>query len=193
MDEPVSAIAMIEQDRQISDVIAEERPRLRNFIRRRVPDEADVEDLLQEVFYELVQAHRLLKPIDYVTGWLYRVARNRITDLFRKRKPGTFADAALENDEGKLLQIQDLLPSSDAGPEALYVRGVIFDALEAALGELPAEQREVFIAHELEGRSFKELSEESGVNVNTLLARKRYAVLHLRARLQNVHDEISKK
>ena len=184
---------MIEQDRQISDVIAEERPRLRNFIRRRVPDEADVEDLLQEVFYELVQAHRLLKPIDYVTGWLYRVARNRITDLFRRRKPETFTDRTLEDDEGELLQIEDLLPSSDAGPEALYVRGVIFDALEAALGELPAEQREVFIAHELEGRSFKELSEASGVNVNTLLARKRYAVIHLRERLQNVHNEISRK
>jgi RNA polymerase sigma factor (sigma-70 family) len=193
MDEPVSAISMIEQDRQISDVIAEERPRLRNFIRRRVPDEADVDDLLQEVFYELVQAHRLLKPIDYVTGWLYRVARNRITDLFRKRKPETFADRTLEDDEGELLQIEDLLPSSDAGPEALYLRSVIFAALEAALGELPAEQREVFIAHELEGRSFKELSQESGVNVNTLLARKRYAVLHLRERLQNVHDEVSKK
>ena len=184
---------MIEQDRQISKVITEQRPRLRNFIRRRVPDEADVEDLLQEVFYELVQTHRLLKPIDYVTGWLYRVARNRITDLFRKRKPEIFADAALENDEGELLQIEDLLPSSDAGPEALYVRSVIFDELEAALDELPAEQREVFIAHELEGRSFKELSEESGVNVNTLLARKRYAMLHLRARLQNIYDEMVRK
>ena len=184
---------MIEQDRQISELITEQRPRLRNFIRRRVPDESDVEDLLQEVFYELVQAHRLLKPIDYVTGWLYRVARNRITDLFRKRKPEIFADAALENDEGELLQIEDLLPSSDAGPEALYVRSVVFDELEAALDELPAEQREVFLAHELEGRSFKELSEESGVNVNTLLARKRYAVLHLRARLQNIYDEIAAK
>jgi RNA polymerase sigma factor (sigma-70 family) len=184
---------MIEQDRQISELITEQRPRLRNFIRRRVPDEADVEDLLQEVFYELVQTHRLLKPIDYVTGWLYRVARNRITDLFRKRKPEIFADAALENDEGELLQIEDLLPSSDAGPEALYVRSVIFDELEAALDVLPAEQREVFLAHELEGRSFKELSEESGVNVNTLLARKRYAVLHLRARLQNIYDEMAGK
>jgi RNA polymerase sigma factor (sigma-70 family) len=189
----VSAISMIEQDRRISEVIAEERPRLRNFIRKRVPDESDVEDLLQEVFYELVQAHRLLKPIDYVTGWLYRVARNRITDLFRKRKPETFADATLEDDEGELLQIEDLLPSSDAGPEALYVRKMIFDELESALGELPPEQREVFIGHELEGRSFKELSEESGVNVNTLLARKRYAVLHLRERLQIIHNEITRK
>jgi RNA polymerase sigma factor (sigma-70 family) len=193
MGEPVSAISMFEQDRQISDVIAEERARLRNFIRRRVPDEADVEDLLQEVFYELLQAHRLLKPIDYVTGWLYRVARNRITDLFRKRKPETFADATLEDDEGELLRIEDLLPSSDAGPEALYVRNLIFDELEAALGELPTEQREVFIAHELEGRSFRELSEESGINVNTLLARKRYAVLHLRERMQSVHNEITRK
>jgi RNA polymerase sigma factor (sigma-70 family) len=193
MDHPVSAISMIEQDRQISDVIAEERPRLRNFIRRRVPDESDVEDLLQEVFFELVQAHRLLKPIDYVTGWLYRVARNRITDLFRKKKPEDFSDAALENDEGEMLQIEDLLLSSDAGPEALYVRKMVFDELETALGELPPEQREVFIAHELEGRSFKELSEASGVNVNTLLARKRYALLHLRERLQIIHNEISRK
>jgi len=184
---------MIEQDRRISEVIAEERPRLRNFIRKRVPDEADVEDLLQEVLFELVQAHRLLKPIDYVTGWLYRVARNRITDLFRKKKPETFTDFAFENDEGELLQIEDLLPSADAGPEAIYVRNMIFDELEAALGELPLEQREVFIAHELEGRSFKELSEESGVNVNTLLARKRYAVLHLRERLQTIHNETTRK
>jgi RNA polymerase sigma factor (sigma-70 family) len=193
MDQPVSAISMIEQDRQISDVIAEERPRLRNFIRRRVPDESDVEDLLQEVFFELVEAYRLLKPIDFVSGWLFRVARNRITDLFRKKKPENFSDAALENDEGEMLQVEDLLPSSDAGPEVLYVRKMIFDELEAALGELPPEQREVFIAHELEGRSFKELSEESGVNVNTLLARKRYAVLHLRERLQIIHNEISRK
>ena len=184
---------MIEQDRQISEVIREERPRLRNFIRKRVPDESDVEDLLQEVLFELVQAHRLLKPIDYVTGWLYRVARNRITDLFRKKRPETFADTARENEEGDLLMVEDLLPSSDAGPEALYFRSVIFDELEAALGELPVEQREVFIAHELEGRSFKELSEESGVNVNTLLARKRYAVLHLRERLHNIYDEIPRK
>jgi RNA polymerase sigma factor (sigma-70 family) len=193
MDEPVSFVSMIEQDRQISEVIRVERPRLRNFIRKRVPDESDVEDLLQEVLFELVQAHRLLKPIDYVTGWLYRVARNRITDLFRKKKPENFSDAALENDEGGLLDVEDLLPSSDAGPEALYFRSVIFDELEAALGELPADQREVFIAHELEGRSFKELSKESGVNVNTLLARKRYAVLHLRERLHHIYDEITRK
>jgi RNA polymerase sigma factor (sigma-70 family) len=189
----MSVISMIEQDRQISEVIAKERPRLRNFIRRRVPNEEDVEDLLQEVFYELVEAHRLLKPIDYVTGWLFRVARNRITDLFRKKKPQPFADAAQEDEDGELLEIEDLLPSPDAGPEALYMRNLLLDELEVALGELPAEQREVFVAHELEGRSFRELSAESGVNVNTLLSRKRYAVLHLRERLQSIHDEFMGK
>ncbi|MGA3046053.1 MAG: RNA polymerase sigma factor [Terracidiphilus sp.] len=185
----MSVTSMIEQDRQISEVIAEQQPRLRNFIRRRVPNESDVEDLLQEVFYELVQAHRLLMPIDYVTGWLYRVARNRITDLFRKKKPEPFADTATEDEEGELLQIEDLLPSPDAGPEALYLRGLLLDELELALAELPREQREVFIAHEIDGRSFKELSAETGINVNTLLARKRYAVLHLRRRLQRIHEE----
>ena len=184
---------MVEQDRHISDVIAAERPRLRNFIRKRVPDEADVEDLLQEVFFELVEAHRLLKPIEYVTSWLFRVARNRITDLFRKKKPETFADLALEGEEGELLRIDDLLISGEAGPDALYARQLLFDELELAISELPREQREVFIAHELEGRSFKELAAESGVNINTLLARKRYAVLHLRERLQNVYDEFMRK
>ena len=189
----MSVTSMIEQDRQIAEVIAEERPRLRSFIRRRVPNESDVEDLLQEVFYELVQAHRLLKPIDYVTGWLFRVARNRITDLFRKKKPENFADAAVEDEEGELLHVEELLPSPDAGPEALYLRNVLLDELEHALGELPREQREVFVANELEGRSFKEISAESGVGVNTLLSRKRYAVLHLRERLQDIHDEYTRK
>jgi len=199
MDEPVSITLMSEQDRQISEIIAEERSRLRNFIRRRVPDPSDVEDILQEVFYELVEANRLLMPIDHVTGWLFRVARNRITDLFRKKKPEAFSDAAhtkLADEDGELLRIEDLLPSPDAGPEALYVRNVLIDELEAALDELPDEPygpREVFVAHELEGRSFKELSAESGINVNTLLSRKRYAVLHLRERLQSIYDEFMKK
>ena len=184
---------MTEQDRQTSEIIAEERSRLRNFIRRRVPDPADAEDIVQEVFYELVEANRLLMPIEHVTGWLFRIARNRITDLFRKKKPETFSDAAVEDEYGERLQIEDLLPSPDAGPEALYVRNVLLDELESALDELPDEQREVFVAHELEGRSFKELAAESGVNVNTLLSRKRYAVLHLRERLQNIHDEFTKK
>ncbi|MFY9610206.1 MAG: RNA polymerase sigma factor [Blastocatellia bacterium] len=187
---------MTEQDRQISEIIAEERFRLRNFIRRRVPDPSDVEDILQEVFYELVEANRLLMPIDHVTGWLFRVARNRITDLFRKKKPEAFSDPAHNkpgDEDGELVRIEDLLPSPDAGPEALYVRNVLLDELELALDELPKEQREVFVAHELEGRSFKELSAESGVNVNTLLSRKRYAVLHLRERLQSIYDEFMKK
>jgi RNA polymerase sigma factor (sigma-70 family) len=193
MDEPSSIALMTEQDRQISDAFREQGSRLRNFIRRRVPNDADVEDVLQDVFYELVEANRLLMPIDYVTGWLFRVARNRITDLFRKKRPETFSDAAVADDEGELLRFEDLLPSPDAGPDALYVRNLLLDELESALDELPEEQREVFIAHEIEGRSFKELSAESGVNVNTLLARKRYAVLRLRERLQSIYEEFMKK
>src|SRR6266851_38453 len=175
-----------EQDRQISEIVAEERSRLRNFIRRRVPDPADAEDILQEVFYKLVEANRLLMPIDHVTGWLFRVARNRITDFFRKKKPESFSDTAVgdENDE--------LLPSPDAGPEALYARNVLLDELELAVDELPKEQRAVFVAHELEGRSFKEIAAATGVSVNTLLSRKRYAVLHLRERLQSIYDEFMK-
>jgi RNA polymerase sigma factor (sigma-70 family) len=192
MDE-LSSASMTEQDRQISEIVTAERSRLRNFIRRRVPDPADVEDILQEVFYTLVEANRLLMPIDHVTGWLFRVARNRITDLFRKKKPETFSDLAVEEADGELLRIEDLLPSPDGGPEALYVSSVLLDELELALDELPDEQREVFVAHELEGRSFKELSAESGENINTLLSRKRYAVLHLRERLQNIYDEFTKK
>ena len=193
MDKPVSVIAMTEQDRQISEIVAEQRGRLRNFIRRRVPDPADAEDIVQEVFYELVEANRLLMPIEHVTGWLYRVARNRITDLFRKKKPVPFSDAAVEDESGELLRIEDLLPSPDAGPEALYFRSVLLDELEMALEELPDEQREVFVAHEFEGRSFRELSAETGVSVNTLLSRKRYAVLHLRERLQSIHDDLARE
>jgi RNA polymerase sigma factor (sigma-70 family) len=193
MGEPVTTTLMIEQDRQISEVIAKEQPRLRNFIRKRVPNEADVDELLQEVFFELVQAQRLLKPIDFVSGWLFRVARNRITDLFRKKKPENFTDAASADEDGDLLAIEDLLPSPDDGPDALFVRNVLLAELEIAVAELPAEQREVFVAHEIEGRSFKELSAESGTNINTLLARKRYAVLRLRERLQSIHDEFTTK
>ena len=183
---------MTEQDHQLSKIVAEERSRLRNFIRRRVPDPRDAEDILQEVFYELVEANRLLMPIEHVTGWLFRVARNRITDLFRKKKPETFSDAAVEDQDGEVLKIEDLLPSPDAGPEALYARHVLLDELELALDELPDEQREVFVAHELEGRSFKDMAAETGVSVNTLLSRKRYAVLHLRERLQSIYDEFTK-
>jgi RNA polymerase sigma factor (sigma-70 family) len=189
MDDLAGVTAMAEDDTRISEIIAKERSRLRNFIRRRVPDPSDVEDLLQDVFYKLVEANRLLMPIEHVTGWLFRVARNRITDLFRKHEPERFSDGSVESEDGERLQLEDLLPSPDAGPEALYVRHVLLDEVELALEELPDDQREVFIAHELEGRSFKELSEESGVNINTLLSRKRYAVLHLRERLRSIYDE----
>src|SRR5471032_1801227 len=182
----------LEQNRRISDVVRRERSRLRNFIRRRVADPADAEDILQEVFYKLVEANRLLMPIDHLTGWLFRVARNRITDLFRKKTPERFSETAVEGEDEERLQVEDLLPSPDAGPEALYARTVLLDALEAAVDELPQEQREVFVAHELEGRSFKEMAAETGVSVNTLLSRKRYAVRHLRERLQDVYDEFTK-
>ena len=193
MDNVASAFSMTDQDRQISRLFAVEGSRLRNFIRRRVPDPADAEDIVQEVFSERVEANRLLMPIDHVTGWLFRVARNRITDLFRKKRPERFADVSGQGEEGEMLRFEDLLPSPDAGPDALYLRGVLLEELEQAIDELPPEQREVFLAHEVEGRSFKELSAATGVNLNTLLARKRYAVLHLRERLQDFYDEFRKE
>jgi len=180
----------LEQDQRISEVVRREQSRLRNFIRRRVPDPRDAEDVLQDVFYELVEANRLLMPIEHVTGWLFRVARNRITDLFRKKRPERFSDS-VAGEDGERLRLEDLLPSPDAGPEALYARSVLLAALETAVDELPREQREVFVAHELEGRSFKEMAAETGVSVNTLLSRKRYAVLHLRKRLQSTYDEFA--
>jgi RNA polymerase sigma factor (sigma-70 family) len=182
----------LEQDQRISEVVKREQSRLRNFIRRRVPDPRDAEDILQDVFYELVEANRLLMPIEHVTGWLFRVARNRISGLFRKKRPVSFSDAAVADEDDGLLQLEDLLPSPDAGPEALYARNLLFDELELAVDELPEEQREVFLAHELEGRSFKEMAAATGVSVNTLLSRKRYAVLHLRKRMQSIYDEFAK-
>ena len=182
----------LERDQRITEVVERERSRLRNFIRSRVPDPRDAEDILQDVFYELVEANRLLVPIEHVTGWLFRVARNRIVDLFRKRKPDRLHEVAAAEDEEERLNLQDLLPSPEAGPDAAYARSVLLDELEAAVAELPAEQREVFVAHEIEGRSFKEMAGATGVSVNTLLSRKRYAVLRLRERLQNIHDELEK-
>jgi RNA polymerase sigma factor (sigma-70 family) len=181
-----------EQDQRISDVVKREQSRLRNFIRRRVPDPLDAEDVLQDVFYRLLEANRLLMPIEHVTGWLFRVARNRITDLFRKKEPENFSEIEAVDEEDEWLPFEDLLPSPEAGPEALYARSVLLDELERAVAELPKDQRDVFIAHEFDGRSFKELSAESGVSVNTLLSRKRYAVLHLRERLRRVYDEFAK-
>ena len=181
----------LEEDRRIADVVERERARLFGFIRRRVSDPGDAEDVLQDVLSALVEANRLLMPIDHVTGWLFRVARNRITDLFRKKRPQALGDASFANEEDEA-RLDDLLPSPDAGPDALYARGVLLHELELALAELPAEQRAVFVAHELEGRSFKEMAAETGTSVNTLLSRKRYAVLRLRERLQDVYDELTK-
>lgn len=182
----------IEQDQRISKVVQREQSRLRSFIRRRVPDPRDVEDILQDVFYELVEANRLLMPIEHVTGWLFRVARNRITDLLRKKRPESFSETTAADEEDERLRLEDLLPSPDAGPEALYARSLLLAELELAVGELPQEQREVFVAHELEGRSFKAMAAETGVSVNTLLSRKHYAVRHLRERLQSIYDEFRK-
>ncbi|HTA68951.1 MAG TPA: RNA polymerase sigma factor [Bryobacteraceae bacterium] len=174
----------IEQNHRISEVIQQERRRLLHFIRKRVDDEGDAEDILQDVFYELTEAYRLMKPIEQVGAWLYRVARNRIIDRFRKKKP----TAEVLNEEGAP-RLEDLLPSPDGGPEALYARSVLLDELDAALEELPEEQRDVFIAHEMDGRSFKQLAEETGLSVNTLLSRKHYAILHLRRRLEAIYEE----
>jgi|SRR5580700_5713213 len=181
---------MAEQDQRLTETIGREQGRLRNFIRRRVADEAEAEDILQDVFYELIEAYRLMKPIEQVGAWLYRVARNRIIDAFRKKKPQPFL---LEKDPdaegGDALSLEELLPSPDAGPEATYARSILLEELDAALDELPEEQREVFLAHEFEGLSFKEISEETGVGVNTLLSRKHHAVLYLRRRLQSIYDD----
>jgi RNA polymerase sigma factor (sigma-70 family) len=187
VDDAVNGPMTAEQNGQIADVIKEQRSRLRAFIQRRIDDPSDVEDILQDVFYKLVEANRLLMPIEHMTGWLFRVARNRITDFFRKMQPESFSEVFNPDDT---LSIDDLLPSPDAGPEALYVRRLLLDELEQALDELPPEQRDVFMAHEFEGKSFKQLSEESGVSVNTLLSRKRYAVLHLREQLQRIYEEV---
>jgi len=182
-----------EQDQRISETVEREQARLRSFIRRRVADQRDAEDILQEVFYEFVEAYRLMKPIEQVSGWLFRVARNRIIDLFRRKKPGSLNDPVATAYDGEELLLEDLLPSQEAGPDAAYARGVLLEELDEALDELPEAQREVFIAHEVEGRSFKELAEETGVSVNTLLARKHRAVVHLRRRLQAIYEEFTKE
>jgi RNA polymerase sigma factor (sigma-70 family) len=183
---------MAEQDQRIAEAIDLERGRLRNFIRRRVADPSDAEDILQEVFYEFVETYRLMKPIEQAGAWLFRVARNRITDLFRKKKPDVSTNELVLAQDGETLALEDLLPSRDSGPEAEYARTVLLEELEDALEELPKEQREVFLQHEVEGRSFKELALETGLSVNTLLSRKHYAVLHLRERLRDVYDEFMK-
>ena len=185
---------MVEQDQRISEAVTQEQSRLRNFIRRRVPDPGDAEDILQDVFFELVEAYRMMKPVEQVTAWLFRVARNRITDLFRRK-----GREALRNqpvgiaEDGDVLLLEELLPSPDAGPDAAYARSLLLEELDEALDELPVEQREVFVGHELMGYSFKELAARTGLSVNTLLSRKHYAVLHLRERLQAIYDEFTKR
>ena len=195
MEEVLSTDGVItDQNRRISETIAREQARLRQFIRKRVPDDGDAEDIFQEVFYELVDAYRLMKPVEQVGAWLFRVARNRIIDLFRSRRPAVLGnDSMAATEDGEAHRWEDLLPSPDAGPEAAYARGVLLEELDAALEDLPEEQREVFVAHEIEGRSFNELSEAMGVGVNTLLSRKRYAVLQLRRRLQAIYNEFGKE
>jgi RNA polymerase sigma factor (sigma-70 family) len=182
-------LTMDEQDRLIAAAVERDEPRLRSFIRRRVEDIEDAEDVLQDVFYELTEAYRLMRPAEEMTAWLFRVARNRITDLFRRKKTVSLNEPLEEG----AAAIEDLLPSPDAGPDAIFARNVLLDALDEALNELPENQREVFVAHELMGRSFKELAEETGVSVNTLLSRKRYAVLHLRERLREMNESFGRK
>jgi RNA polymerase sigma factor (sigma-70 family) len=182
-----------EQDRRITETVEREQGRLRSFIRRRVADRGDAEDILQEVFAEFVEAYRLMKPIEQVSGWLFRVARNRIIDGFRRKKPGSLSEPTGIGEDGEALPLEDLLPSPEAGPEAAYARSVLLEELDDALEELPPQQREVFIAHEIEGRSFKELARETGARVNTLIARKHRAVLYLRQRLRAIHEEFSRK
>jgi RNA polymerase sigma factor (sigma-70 family) len=194
MEEVLSASgATADQNRRLSEIIAREQARLRQFIRARVPDTGDAEDILQEVFYELIAAYRLMKPVEQVGAWLFRVARNRIVDLFRSKRPAVLGnDSTLIREDGEGPRWEDLLPSPDGGPEAAYARSVLLEQLDAALEDLPDEQRDVFVAHEIEGRTFKELSATTGVSVNTLLSRKRYAVLQLRRRLQAIYNEFGR-
>ena len=185
------------QDRLIALAMEKEESRLRGYIRNHIADRSLTEDILQEVFCELIEAYRMMKPIEQVGAWMFRVARNRIVDLFRRRqtasKTDSLSDEVYGHEDGEAVPLEDLLPSPDEGPEAAYARAVLLDELEEALDELPEDQHAVFVAHELEGKTFKELAAETGVGVNTLLSRKRYAVLHLRDRLQSIYEEFGKK
>jgi len=180
----------VHQDQAITEAVEQQRSRLQNFIRRRVADPDDVEDILQDVFFELVEAYRLVKPVREVGAWLFQIARNRIVDRFRKRKTEAITDLSVATEDDEMLTIEDLLPSPDGNPETAFLRSVLLERLAEALAELPDEQRAIFIAQEIEGRSFNELAVESGLSINTLLSRKRYAVLHLRRRLQAIYDQI---
>jgi RNA polymerase sigma factor (sigma-70 family) len=194
MKQALSAGWMADQDQRISETVMREQGRLRNFIRKRVADSSEAEDILQDVFYELVEASRMMRPIEQVSAWLFRVARNKIIDFFRKKRPeATINEPVAAAEDSESLTLEDLLPSSDEGPEAAFARSVLLEEMEEALQELPEEQREVFVAHELEGLSFKEIAARTGVGVNTLLSRKHYAVIQLRERLQAIYDEFTRR
>jgi RNA polymerase sigma factor (sigma-70 family) len=193
MDEALSNHWMIDQDQRISEAISRDEPRLRNFIRRRVTDASEADDILQDVFYELVEAYRMMKPVEQVTAWMFRVARNRIIDLFRRKTREAARMEPESQSDGEAQSLEELLPSPDAGPDSAYVRKMLLEELEDALEELPEEQREAFVGHELMGYSFKEMAEQTGVGVNTLLSRKHYAVQHLRERLQSIYDEFRER
>ena len=196
METAITDLTQAEQDRRITETVERERPRLRNFIARRVANEGDADDILQDVFYEVVEAYRGTHPVDLASAWLFRVARNRIIDLFRKKKPDSLNEevGSSETDsERNSVTLEDLLPSPDAGPDAIYARAVLLEHLEEAIDELPEEHRTVFLANEVEGTSFKQMSEETGVSINTLLARKRYAVLRLREKLEEIYQELSEE
>ncbi|RSL18772.1 RNA polymerase sigma factor (sigma-70 family) [Edaphobacter aggregans] len=190
---PSNDWTIIEQNQLLSQAMERDEPRLRSFIRKYVADSGDAEDVLQDVFYELLETYRLMKPVEHVTAWLFRVARNRMIDLFRRTKASSLNEPTGPGDADDVLVLEDLLPSAEAGPEAAYARNLLIDALDDALEELPPMQRDVFVAHELEGRSFKEISADTGLSVNTLLSRKHYAVLHLRRRLQSIHEDFASK
>lgn len=190
---PSNDWTIIEQNQLLSQAMERDESRLRSFIRKYVADSGDAEDVLQDVFYELLETYRLMKPVEHVTAWLFRVARNRMIDLFRRKKTSSLNEPTGAGDADDVLVLEDLLPSAEAGPEAAYARNLLIDALDDALEELPQMQRDVFIAHELEGRSFKEISADTGLSVNTLLSRKHYAVLHLRRRLQSIHEDFASR
>ena len=190
---PSNHWTIIEQDQLISQAVERDEPRLRNFIRKHVSDSGEAEDILQDVFYELIETYRMMKPVEHVTAWLFRVARNRMIDLFRKKKPDSLNSPVSSEAEEGGDTLEDLLPSPDAGPEATYARNLLLEALEEAIDELPEAQREVFVAHELMGQSFNEMAAETGLSVNTLLSRKRYAVLYLRQRLQSIYENYVKQ
>src|ERR1035437_8513463 len=180
------------QNQSIQETVKKESPRLLDFIRKRIPNADDAEDILQDVFYQLVEMNRLMKPIEEVTAWLFTVARNKITDRFRKKKPESLEKqlSYRKEEEGEMLNIADLLPSTDDSQDMKMFRSAVMEEFEDALDELPKEQREVFMFHEIDGKSFKEIAEITGDSVNTLLSRKRYAVLFLRERLRKLYDEL---